>query len=146
MPDTSSPRPAASQVGAALGLPATGRGSLAPWNRRLAALLLDWAASMVVAIAVFGVRVIRDQGWPVWMPMAVFFVERTILTALASASFGQLLAHVAVVRVDSAAHVGWWRSAVRTALKCLVIPAVIIGADRRGLDDLMLGTVVVNRR
>ena len=41
---------------------------------------------------------------------------------------------------------GWWRSAVRTALKCLVIPAVIIGADRRGLDDLMLGTVVVNRR
>lgn len=132
--------------GTRLGLPATGRGSLAPWGRRIAALLVDWAASMVVAIALFGVGVIREQGWHAWMPMAVFFLEKTVLTALTSASFGQLLARVAVVRVDSAGPVGWWRSAVRTALKCIVIPAVIIGADRRALDDLMLGTVVVNRR
>ncbi len=150
--------------GAGLGLPATGRGSLAPWSRRLGALLIDWAASMVVAISLFGVGVIRDQGWRAWMTMLVFLVERAFLTALTSGSFGQLLSHVAVVRLDLATSVqaagsatpagsaapvrpiGWWRSVVRAGLKCIVIPAVIIGADRRGLDDLMLGTVVVNRR
>jgi hypothetical protein len=26
-----------------------------------------------------------------------------------------------------------------------VVPAVVVGAERRGLDDLVLGTVVVNR-
>lgn len=149
MSSSQSSRPAEPAPGVALGLPATGRGSLAPWSRRLAALLTDWAASMVVAIALFGVGVMRDPGWRAWMPMAVFLVERSVLTALASASFGQLLARIAVVRLDRSgevAPVGWWRATVRSALKCLVIPAVIIGADRRGLDDLMLGTVVVNRR
>ncbi|MCI1746722.1 MAG: RDD family protein [Acidipropionibacterium sp.] len=147
-PATPSSRPDEPPAGTALGLPESGRGSLAPWNRRIAALLADWAASMVVATGLFGAGVMRDPGWRAWMPMAVFFVERSVLTALASASFGQLLARIAVVRLDSSgaiAPIGWWRAAVRAALKCLVIPAVIIGADRRGLDDLMLGSVVVNR-
>lgn len=146
-PATPSSRPDEPPVGTGLGLPDAGRGSLAPWNRRIAALLADWAASMVVATGLFGAGVMRDPGWRAWMPMAVFFVERSVLTALASASFGQLLARIAVVRLNAGAiaPTGWWRAVVRAALKCLVIPAVIIGADRRGLDDLMLGTVVVNR-
>lgn len=132
--------------GTRLGLPANGRGSLARWGSRIGALLVDWAASIIVAMALFGAGVMRDPGWRAWMPMAVFFVEKTVLTAVTSASFGQLLARIAVVRLDSAGPVGWWRSAVRAAMKCLVLPAVVIGAERRALDDMVLGTVVVNRR
>ncbi|AFV89026.1 MAG: RDD family protein [Acidipropionibacterium acidipropionici] len=132
--------------GTSLGLPATGRGSLARWGSRIGALMVDWAASMIVAMAVFGMGVMRDPGWRAWMPMAVFFIEKTVLTALTSASFGQLLARIAVVRLNSAGPLGWWRAAVRAAMKCLVLPAVVIGAERRALDDMVLGTVVVNRR
>lgn len=101
---------------------------------------------MIVSTALFGPGVLRGSGWRAWMPMAVYFVEKTVLTALASGSFGQLLARVAVVRVGRAGPIGWARSAARAAMKCVVIPAVVIGGDRRGLDDLTLGTVVVNRR
>ena len=31
-------------------------------------------------------------------------------------------------------------------MKCLVIPALVVGPERRALTDLLLGTVVVSRR
>lgn len=130
--------------GRTLGLPASGRGSLASWRARLAALLIDWAASMLVAVGAFGITVMTGHDWRSWMILAVFFVQRAVLTTLVGGSFGQLLARIAVVRLDGEP-VGWLGSVVRAAMKCLVIPAVVIGAERRGLDDLMLGTVVVNR-
>jgi hypothetical protein len=51
---------AATHPGAALGLPPSGRGSLASWRARFAALVVHWAASMVVAVALFGVGVMRE--------------------------------------------------------------------------------------
>ncbi|AOG27757.1 RDD family protein [Cutibacterium avidum] len=132
--------------GTSIGLPAQGRGSLASWGKRIGALIVDWGASMVLASAIFGPSVIRGGGWQMWMPMAVFFVESVLFTATAGGSFGQIVARVAVVRLDDLGPAGWWRAVVRTAMKCLVIPALVIGAERRGLDDLVLGTVVVNRK
>jgi hypothetical protein len=35
---------------------------------------------------------------------------------------------------------------VRAALVCFVLPALVIGVDRRGLHDLAVNTVVINRR
>lgn len=131
--------------GESLGLPETGPGSLASWRGRVAALLLDWAGSMVVAVFAFGMAVLRESDWRAWMILAVFFVEKTVLTALVGGSFGQILARVRVVRLDRRP-VGWWRAAARTAMVCVVLPAVVIGADRRGLNDLALGTVVVTQR
>lgn len=131
--------------GESLGLPESGRGALASWRARIAALLVDWGTSMIVAVFAFGVGVLRDGGWRAWMILAVFFVQKSILTALAGGSFGQILAKVAVVRLDGG-KLGWWRAVVRTAMVCVVLPAVVIGAERRGLDDLVLGTVVVRRR
>ena len=81
-----------------------------------------------------------------WMPMAVFFVESVLFTAVAGGSFGQIVARVVIIRIDGLGPIGWWRAVIRTAMKCLIIPAVVIGAERRGLDDLVLGTVVVNRK
>ncbi|MGJ6980964.1 RDD family protein [Aestuariimicrobium soli] len=138
----------ASQVthpGQTLGLPERGRGSLASWRARVAAIIVDWAASMAVAYLLFGMGALRGRDWRMWTPMAVFFVEASVLTAVLGGSFGQLLARIGVVRLDLTP-IRWWQAIVRTALKCLIIPMLIIGAERRGLDDLVLGTVVVNRR
>lgn len=137
--------PAPSHPGQSLGLPTSGAGSLASWRARIAAIIVDWAASMAVAFLLFGMGALRGQDWRMWTPMAVYFVEASVLTAAMGGSFGQLLARIGVVRLDREP-LRWWQAVVRTALKCLVIPMVLIGAERRGLNDLMLGTVVVNRR
>lgn len=41
-----------------------------------------------------------------WMPMAVFFVESVLFTAMTGGSFGQIVARVAVVRLDDLGPVG----------------------------------------
>ena len=137
--------PAEPYPGQRLGLPDSGRGSLAGWRARVAALLLDWAASMGVAVAVFGTEVLTGSGWQAWMVLATFFVESTLLVAVASGSFGQLICRIAVVRLDTQP-VGFPRAALRQALICLALPPLIIGPDRRGLQDLAATTVVVNRK
>ncbi len=131
--------------GESLGLPPSGRGSLASWRSRIAALILDWGASMIVAVTLFGVGVLREGGWRSWMILAVYFIESGLLTALTGGSFGQLLARIGVMRVDGGP-LGFGRAVVRAALISLVLPTLVIGAERRALNDLVLGTVVVNRR
>lgn len=131
--------------GASLGLPETGRGSLASWRARIAALVIDWAASMLVAYLIFGMGALRGTDWRQWTIMSVFFVEASVLTAVAGGSFGQLLARIGLVRLDGK-RVAWWQAVARTAMKCAIIPMIVVGAERRALDDLVLGTVMVNRK
>jgi hypothetical protein len=134
-----------SYPGERLGLPAAGRGSLASWQARVTALVVDWAASMVVALTLFGPGVLFAGGWRAWMILAVFFVESALLSALAGGSFGQLVRRIAVFRLD-AQPLGFVRALIRAALVCLVFPALVVGADRRGLHDVVVGTVVIQRR
>lgn len=131
--------------GQSLGLPAAGRGSLAPWQARITALALDWAASMAVAAGFFGSGVLYGGGWRAWMILAVFFVESAVLSAVTGGSFGQLVTRIAVFRLD-AQPLGFGRAVLRAALVCLVIPAVVVGPDRRGLHDVAAGTAVIRRR
>ncbi|MDU7359604.1 MAG: RDD family protein [Propionibacteriaceae bacterium] len=131
--------------GESIGLPEQGRGALASWGARIAALLIDWLASMLVAVALFGNEVMVGSGWRIFMPLGVFFVESSVLTTLTGSSFGQLLARIGVARADGEP-LGIWRPTVRSLLKCLVLPVMVIGAERRHLDDLLLGTVVVSRK
>lgn len=131
--------------GETLGLPETGRGSLASWRARVAALIIDWAASMALAVIFFGTGVLNQSGWRSWMILAVFFVQSSVLTGLAGGSFGQIIARIGVTRVDGRP-IGIARAIARQAMICLVLPTIVIGAERRALNDLALGTVVVNRR
>lgn len=136
--DTRTPYP-----GSRLGLPEDGRGSVASWGRRLLALALDWAASLLAAAAVLGTAV-WGQGLEAWAPMAVFLLEVTVLTALLGGSFGQLLMRVAVVRVDGKP-VNLLPALGRTVLICLVVPPLVFNRDNRGLHDLAFGTVTIRR-
>jgi uncharacterized RDD family membrane protein YckC len=131
--------------GERLGLPPDGRGSLASWRSRVAALVLDWAACMAVAVGFFGTGVLTGGGWRAWMILATFFVQSTVLSWLAGGSFGPLICRIGVVRLDRVP-LGLPRAVLRAALVSLALPPLVIGPDRRGLHDLAAGTAVVHRR
>lgn len=129
--------------GGRLGLPADGPGSVASWSRRLAALAVDWVASMLVALLFLG-EAVMGQGSEAWAPMAVFWAEKSLLTVLLSGSFGQLVLRLVVVRIDDRP-VNLLQAMLRSALVCLVVPPLITNRDRRGLHDLVVGTVTLRR-
>lgn len=131
--------------GEQLGLPEQGQGSLASWRARVTGLVLDWAISMLVAWAIFGVGALRGQDWRAFTILGVFFVQSTLLTALTGSSAGQWIVRIGVTRVDCQP-LGFLRAVARQFMLCLVIPALVIGPDRRGLHDLACGSVVVSRR
>ena len=131
--------------GQRVGLPQSGPGSLATWGARIAALVVDWFVCTLVAVLLFGTRVLTGSGWTSWTTLSTFFVESTVLVAFAGGSVGQLVCRLAVVRLDDQP-VGLLRAALRAAMVSVVLPAVIVGTDRRALHDLAVGTAVVNRR
>ncbi|MGA8209347.1 MAG: RDD family protein [Nocardioidaceae bacterium] len=141
---SASSSPAAGYSGERLGLPAAGPGSVAGWGRRVAALFIDWIGSLLVAGAVLGPAVLTSGTWQSWVPLLVFFVEVSVLTALLGGSFGQLALRLAVVRVDRRP-LGLARVLLRTALICLVVPPLLSDRDQRGLHDLAAGTVALRR-
>lgn len=136
---------AAPYPGERLGLPREGRGSLASWWTRIVALIVDWAVSMAVAVGLFGTDVVNGSGWKAWMILVVFFVQSSVLSVLTGGSLGHSLARIGVYRMDGKP-LGFLRGLVRAALICLAIPALVVDGDRRGLQDLVAGTVVINRR
>lgn len=142
---TDVPTDESDRPGAGLGLPAAGPGSLASWTQRITALVLDWAIATAFAVVLTWGAVLSGTGPERFATMGVFFVEKAVLTALTGSSLGQLIVGIGVVRVDGDA-IPWWVAVVRTALICVVLPAVVIGADRRSLNDMLLRTVVVRRR
>lgn len=117
---------------------------------RVTALVLDWAACTAVTWVMVFLGMFQDVTHRGLITMGVFFVECTVGTAMTGGSFGQLLARICVARVDArdpeAGRLSIGRAALRTALICLVLPAAVIGVNRRGLHDLAAGTVVLSRR
>lgn len=131
--------------GESIGLPESGRGSLASWKARITAIVLDWAACMILAVTFFGAGVLLERGWRSFMILTIFFAESSVLSALTGGSFGQLIARIAVARTDRQP-LGFPRAIARAFLVCLALPAMVVGAHRRGLHDLAVGTVVINRK
>jgi len=128
-----------------LGLPEFGHGSVAGWSRRLGALVIDWLACSVIAIAFFyhphaghATDVLTQPR--LWTPV-VFGVEDFLLTALTGFTIGKRLLGLRVVRLDGRP-VGL-RALPRTVLLMLVVPALMMDRDLRGLQDKAAGTVVV---
>jgi uncharacterized RDD family membrane protein YckC len=128
-----------------LGLPEFGPGSVAGWSRRLSALLIDWIACSIIAIAFFyhphaGQTAAVLSQPRLWTPV-VFGIEDFLLTALTGVTLGKRLLGLRVVRLDGRP-VGLW-ALPRTILIMIVLPAMIMDRDLRGLQDKAAGTVVV---
>lgn len=122
--------------GQRLGRPERGPGAVAGFGPRIVAYLIDSAACAVIAWGTF-----RDPGYT----LAIFAGEVLVLTWLAGGSAGQLVRGLRVVRADNRP-LGLPRTALRTALLLLLIPAVIWDRDGRGLHDKAASSVVVHAR
>lgn len=122
--------------GERLGLPATGRGSLAPTGRRLLALLID-------LIAAIGVAALFTGGLPRQWSLIPWALDYVLGMLLLGRSFGMYLTGLRVIRVDADAAVGPLRAISRTALLGLLIPALVGDADLRGLHDRLTATAVI---
>lgn len=136
--------------GERLGLPLEGRGSVARIGARTVALLIDWllAVTVVTVVSAGTLGFGADQGVATrsgWTCLFVFFVAVSAFTWLTGASVGQRLLRIHIVRL-SGQPLGFLRTLLRTALLCLVIPAVIYDRDGRGLHDKAVGTVAVRTR
>ena len=131
--------------GSSLGLPATGPGRLAGWMARFTSLVLDWAVAMIVVVMILGTPALTANDWRRWAVLGMYFILTSCLSTITGASAGQLVCGLTVVRLDGK-KLGFPRALLRQALVCLVIPALVIGAERRGMHDVAANTVVVTRR
>ena len=112
-------------------------------GRRVLGIAIDWVASSAIALLWLGgpSAYLTDEFG--FTALAIFFAEITLLTWLTGSSFGQRIAGIAVAGV--AGRPSLPRIALRTALICLVVPAVVIDDEGRGLHDRAAGTIVVRR-
>ncbi|GAA2089422.1 RDD family protein [Aeromicrobium tamlense] len=114
-------------------------------GRRLVALLIDWVIASLSAVAMFawaGVTFppegIRDQ----LIINAVFIVEVAILVGLTGFSIGKRIMGLRLINPDGMP-IGIPRALLRTLLLSVVIPAIVMTDDKRGLHDLAAGSKVV---
>ena len=130
------PDPSASSTypGERLGLPQVGRGSVARIGRRIGALAIDWAASVVISIAFFA--------YDSFATLVIFAIVQILFIPTIGGSPGHRLVGLRLILLGGG-WVGLWRPIVRTLLLVLVIPAVIWDPDQRGLHDKAVGTVLV---
>jgi uncharacterized RDD family membrane protein YckC len=130
--------------GETLGMPERGIGSLARMGRRLAALLVDWLlayglAALGMTLGLISLRLLSSAVLVIWLLLGVLAVRLFEFTP------GQFALGLRVASVDDRLHVGLGRAAVRGVMIALVIPALFVDVDGRGLHDRLTGTAVVRR-
>ena len=119
-----------------------GPGVTAGLGRRVLAIILDWGAALVLARLIPGTT--YGSGDYALATLAIFALEIILLTWLTGSSFGQRIVGIAVI-AENGGRLPLWRITVRTALICIVIPALVYDSQRRGLQDLAVGSRVVMR-
>lgn len=118
-------------------------GDHAPLGRRLVAIVVDWVACLLITHGLIGRVVELSPEAFSFAPLALLFLLNLAGVTLGGATFGHRLLGLRVVPM-----VGEWvtplRAAVRAALLCLAIPAmIVISDDGRGLHDRAAGTKIV---
>jgi uncharacterized RDD family membrane protein YckC len=132
--------PAQDHPGQRLGRPAEGAGSVASFGRRLVALVVDWAACVLIAQGL-----LSDVGPRELMALVVLLAENVLLVGTAGCTLGHRLLGLRVETVAGTAP-GLGRAAVRSLLLVLAVPPLIWDADQRGLHDKAAGTLVARSR
>jgi len=133
------------QYGAAMATGSFGSLEQRAWfGRRVVAFLVDWFASVLVALLVFP-QFGYGTNESMLATLLIFTAEVIVLTWLTGASFGQRIVGLRVISIDGG-RLPLWRVVIRTALILLVIPAVVYDAQGRGLHDRVAASVVVRVR
>jgi uncharacterized RDD family membrane protein YckC len=123
--------------GASLGLPGDGPGSLAPFGTRVGAFLIDALGAALVA-GLFTAPHLPGN----WSLLAF-----GVLTVVTLVAFGQTpgmrVLRLRLAHPQAERRLALWRGVVRTALLMLLVPALVVDADGRGLHDRLTDTAVV---
>lgn len=111
-------------------------------GRRLGALLIDWIIASLSAAALAGTHYPPKNVQENLIITAFFVVEMSVLTGLLGFTIGKRILGLKVENPDGRP-IGVLRALARSLLVCLVIPAVVMTEDKRGLHDLAAGSRVI---
>lgn len=126
--------------GAGLGLPRTGAASVATIGARFGALVIDCLIAGALTWIFTAPELPRN-----WSLLTLFLLY-TLSTAFFGRTPGMTFVGIGLASEVEGQRLGLAKAALRTLLLMLLIPAVILDQDRRGLHDKAAGTVVVNAR
>jgi uncharacterized RDD family membrane protein YckC len=130
--------------GETLGLPQSGPGSLVSMGRRLVALLIDWLIAYGLALLALGIGALSQPALSTAI-LVIWFVLGVVAVRLFGFTPGQLALGLQVAAIDGRVPVGLGRLVARGLLIALVVPALFVDSDGRGLQDRVTGTAVVRR-
>lgn len=140
-------RPDGGWKGRRWGLPPEGPGAVATTGSRVAAFALDVVLSALIGALVRAVLSGAPEERLALADETAFAVQVLVLTALTGQSLGKRVLGIRVVRLaDQDGPPGFLPAAIRTALVMLVVPALVMDRDGRGLHDKAAGTLVVRTR
>jgi uncharacterized RDD family membrane protein YckC len=105
--------------------------------RRFGALLVDWILCVMVS------SIFADPRRTAWIAPVVLIVEYAFFLGLFAQTPGMRLAKIRCVAVKDGGRIGVLRAALRGALLCLLVPALIM-KDGRGLHDRVAGSEVLS--
>jgi uncharacterized RDD family membrane protein YckC len=126
--------------GERLGLPESGPGAVAPMGLRALALLIDGVLASLIAFA------FTAPAAPLNWSLVPWFVITVATVSLFGITPGMWVCGIRVARVDGKAMVGPLRAIPRTIMVGVIIPAIVVNADGRGLHDRGVGTIVLRFR
>jgi uncharacterized RDD family membrane protein YckC len=109
----------------------------APFGRRFGALLIDWVFCLLVAAFYANPAKV---GWPA---VLVLVVLNTVCIGLFGRTPGMALTGVRCISYADGGAIGLVRALLRAILLALLIPAIILDSNRRGLHDHAAGSVVI---
>jgi len=122
--------------GKKFGLPQDGPRSTPTYLRRVAGLGIDWTLAVVLSVLFFD--------YNGWWTLALFVLLNVVGGLLLAGSPGHLLAGIRIAPIRGGA-LGLLAPLVRPLLIALVIPALIVDEDQRGVHDRLVGTILVRR-
>lgn len=127
--------------GKRLGLPEEGQNAVGGMTRRLVATFLDWTLAQLIVLGAMPDSTSGERAAPI---LGVFVLINLTLVSTIGAGIGGRLLGLRVARLDGGnplpLHV-----LIRTLLLALVIPALFIDRDYRGVHDRLARSIVVKR-
>jgi uncharacterized RDD family membrane protein YckC len=101
-------------------------------------LLIDWILCLLVSSFYADPRVVA------WPAVVVLILEYAIFLGFFAQTPGMRIMKLRCVDIDDNGAIGVLRAAIRGAMLALVIPGLIMDAQRRGLHDRVARSIIIN--
>ncbi|XXG07365.1 RDD family protein [Micromonospora sp. SH-82] len=99
--------------------------------------MIDWILCLLVSY------LFADPTRDAWSTVAVLIVEYGFFLGLFGQTPGMYICRIACVSYPDGGRIGIPRALLRGALLALVVPALLMDAERRGLHDRLTRSVIV---